>query len=373
VRNGSVADLAEAIVEVVGDRAAWQRMSAAGPAAIDRLQTDEVGTAWIGLAEEVAGRVALPQRALLVEDLSVDPDGLRVRGVVLGRNPVPAPVTIGTEDRAARTQLSPTSAVGDTDVVSEVAGELPWGEVRRWPVGAALVGVDAQGEPVPIIAPGVPAIAATDRHGVVVVQRDVAGTLRRVAVDQPPVLRVDPARARVLVGEDETWVSEVLAMRGRLVGQGAGDQVELDVGLPGVQLDEESSIPVVARVDADRVRIGLLQPQPAAGQWREGLWTTPALVRWDEGALLDLARRDPPPVPISLGLGGRLRNVGPVDFDGRRPIVLASAEGWLLAPSESGRALLVRGAGLAARTLWHARSLRRAGWTRGRSEDRDPR
>ena len=63
VADGSVEDLAAALVEVVSDPVAWGRMSGAAPAAAERLRPDVVAAQWLDLAVDVAARVEVPSSA----------------------------------------------------------------------------------------------------------------------------------------------------------------------------------------------------------------------------------------------------------------------------------------------------------------------
>ena len=84
VPDGSIEQLAGALVEVLADRGAWRQMSRAAPAAAERLRPDVVAAQWLDLAADVAARIDLPRAALLVEDLRVRRGGLEVVGVAIG-------------------------------------------------------------------------------------------------------------------------------------------------------------------------------------------------------------------------------------------------------------------------------------------------
>ena len=94
VADGSVEDLAAALVEVLADPEAWSRMSRAAPAAAERLRPDVVAAQWLDLAVDVAARVEVPSGAFLVEDLRVRRGGLDVEGVVIGAAALPGRVRI---------------------------------------------------------------------------------------------------------------------------------------------------------------------------------------------------------------------------------------------------------------------------------------
>ena len=94
VPDGSVEDLAAAIVETVRDPEAWRGMSEAGPPSVENLVEGVVGAQWLALAAEVADGIEIPEVALLIEDLAVRRTGLGVSGVVVTRESGSAPQSL---------------------------------------------------------------------------------------------------------------------------------------------------------------------------------------------------------------------------------------------------------------------------------------
>ena len=64
------------------------------------------------------------------------------------------------------------------------------------------------------------------------------------------------------------------------------------------------------------------------------------------------------PALVWLSVGISLRLVAPVELDLGRVLALDVGDRWVLAPSTSGRAMLVRGRGLRIRLAQAARRLR---------------
>ena len=142
VADGSVEDLADALVEVLADPETWSRMSRAAPAAAERLRPDVVAAQWLDLAVDVAARVEVPSSALLVEDLRVRRGGLDVEGVADRRRTRPGRVRhlggveVPLEVTRARRRVSRLSR--DRICRPGRAGHPPWSAVAQWPEAAAL-------------------------------------------------------------------------------------------------------------------------------------------------------------------------------------------------------------------------------------------
>lgn len=361
VRSGSVAALAEALTEVVTHPTAWQRMSVAGPAAVEPLRAEAIAARWLDLAEMVAGQVALPSCAFLVEDLRVRRDGLEVSGVAVCAGAEDGRSELGIEGVAevAASLHGPTGPAVGPLVAREMSATMPWSVVGAWPVGAALQGRRG-GDSIPVLGPGLPVTAAPTRTGLVVIGPDSRGVPRRNEVDRA-VLDVQPSGAQARVGGDATVVTETLHLRGRLVGtQAAPAHVDLTVETPGLELDPASVVPVTVRAAGTNLLVGTLHVEPGRGRRKGRRWVARTRLEWDEMGLAALRAADAGPVPVSLGAGRSLRPIGRVDFGADRPITLRVAGPWLLAPRDSGRLVLIPGWGLRIRASRLARRRRLA-------------
>ena len=123
VADGSVEDLAAALVEVLADPEAWNRMSQAAPAAAERLRPDVVAAQWLDLAVDVAARIEVPSGAFLVEDLRVRRAGLDVEGVVIGAVTLPGRVRIlGGAEVPLEVTEDPSTGSSRSDLATGFAG-----------------------------------------------------------------------------------------------------------------------------------------------------------------------------------------------------------------------------------------------------------
>ncbi len=231
VADGSVEDLAGALVEVLGDPEAWGRMSSSAPSCCTRLHPDVVAAQWIHLAADVAARIDVPSCEFLVEDLRVRRGGLDVEGVVIGAPGLPGRVGIvgGVEvplewvgDASGRRRRG--RARGPVRSPGTSCATLPWSAVAQWPQAAALSARTGDGTTLPVIGPGLPVtVAPTDRGRRPGGLGRAGGTWcgELVGPDPIPVTgRLTSVRASV--GEDVTVLSEVPIARAKLVGSSLG-------------------------------------------------------------------------------------------------------------------------------------------------------
>lgn len=361
VRSGSVGAMASALIEVLADRQAWSRLSAAGPGAVEALNPGRVGRQWLDLAGTVAGGIAVPGSALLVEDLRVRRDGLAISAVALGTRVGRAPAFLGIEGLpGAAVDLRGDDAGGEgATFARDVTATLDWVTVSAWPVGASLRAADRGDHEIRVVAPGLPTTVAPAGRELVVVAPDSEGVPRRAPVPRA-VVDVQPTGARARVAEDVTVVTDQIRMRARLRGlDGDPCDAELTLDPAGLVLDDASVIPVTVRLGDDVRQVGVLRPGGRGG-WIQSRWVTPARVQWDESALHGLAAGKPGPMPVSLGLGRSLRSIGRFDFAAARPLPLRVGGRWVLAPRGSGRLLLIPGLALRTRATTLVRH-RRAG------------
>ncbi len=362
VADGSVEDLAGALVEVLTDPEAWDRMSLAAPAAAERLHPDVVAAQWLDLGIEVAARVEVPASCLVVEDLRVRRDGLEVQGVVIGPGALPGRVGIvgGVEAPLEETEESstaPSRADGARgDVARDVWATLPWSAVAHWPDEAALVARTGDGRSIPVLGPGLPVTTAPTDAGVVLVGwDDEEGVVRRVVGPDPVPVTARLTSLRAAVGEDITVLSELPIARARVLGTRA-TVTDLEVTfLPGLALTEESELSVAAGAGEHSVRVGRFRlSDSGAGSGTDSGAVTGA-IEWDAEGLAELRATGAAPALVWLAVGRSLRTVAPVELDAGQVLGLSPGTRWALAPSTSGRAMLVPGRGLRIRVAQVAR------------------
>ena len=364
VADGSVEDLAEALVEVLGDPETWARMSSAAPAAAQRLHPDVVAVQWLDLAIDVASRIEVPSRELLVEDLRVRRGGLDVEGVLIGADGRPGQVGIvgGVEVplewvRDPSRGSAALSAQGGS-LAQDVRATLPWSAVAQWPEAAALSARTQDGESLPVIGPGLPVtVAPTDRGAVVVGWDEQAGVVRRVVAPDPIPVTGRLTSLRASVGEDVTVLSEVPIARARVVGS-SSETTTLDVTLlPGLALTDGTELAVAAGAGDRAVRVGRFRRAPGVSDTSPG--AVGGAIEWDPQALAELKGAGGLPALVWLAVGRSLRMAAPVEIDPGRVLALDPAGPWVLAPSRTGRAMLVPGRALRIRAAQAARRLTR--------------
>ncbi len=368
VPDGSMEQLAEALVEVLADRVAWGEMSRAAPAAAKRLRPEVVAAQWLDLASGVASRIDLPAATFVVEDLRVRRGGLEVAGVAVGASEAGLVSHVGIEGGVAVPVEVPEGVVAQQRTPSEltppiardVRAELPWSSVARWPAGAPLVARTAGSEIVPALGPGLPVTVAPTQAGPVIIGWDEEGAAVRRLPDRDVVAvtgRVTSVRAAV--GEDVTVLSEVpIAAAHVSRAQGATTEVALDL-LPGLDLTDDSVLAVAAGAGDRAVRVGRLHVAPPAAGSARTPGVVGGVIEWDAAALAELRRTGPTPAVVWLAVGRSLRMVGPVNLAPGRVLALGVAGRWVLAPSTTGRAMLVPGRGLRIRLGQAARRLGR--------------
>ena len=86
--------------------------------------------------------------------------------------------------------------------------------------------------------------------------------------------------------------------------------------------------------------------------------TVAGVIEWDPQGLAELLSAGNRPALVWLSVGISLRLVAPVELDLGRVLALDVGDRWVLAPSTSGRAMLVPGRGLRIRLAQAARRLR---------------
>ncbi len=363
VCDGSVEDLAAALVEVLADPEAWGRMSLAAPAAAERLRPDVVAAQWLDLAVDVAARVEVPSSCLVVEDLRVRRGGLEVEGVVIGPVALPGRVGIvgGVDvplDEVLPAEVSSSGQSSSAPGARDVRATLPWAAVAQWPDAAAVSARTGDGESLPVIGPGLTTTVAPTDSGVVLVGwDDQQGVVRRVAGPDPVPVTARLTSVRAAVGEDVTVLSELPIARARVLGSRA-TATDLEVTLlPGLALTEDSELSVAAGAGEHSVRVGRFRlSDSGAGPARDSGAITGA-IRWDAEGLAELRATGAAPALVWLAAGRSLRTVAPVELDAGRVLRLSPATRWVLAPSTSGRAMLVPGRGLRIRAAQVTRRL----------------
>ncbi len=350
VPDGSVEELAAAIVETVRDPEAWRAMSAAGPPSVANLTEDVVGAQWLALAANVAEGIEIPEVALVVEDLTVRQSGLGVSGVVVARESVSAPRSLvvqsgesgsvaGVQDRV------PVEIEGDS-LVRGASATLPWAVLETWDLGAGLHAVDHGGSPVATVAPGVPRTFVPMANGPLLLSgRGVdRGLLSRIEVDGPVVVNVSDGVVTARVGGDLTVLSDLPVVRARILGlSGTQVSVELAAGYPGFELDAECEIAVVVRRGDLVVPLGTVRGGELPGRWSDSVWTRTGILDLNSDALTLLDADRGPSLPLSLASGRVLSPISPVGYAAARPlpVEVAGAGRWALASSAEGDALLV--------------------------------
>jgi glycosyltransferase involved in cell wall biosynthesis len=367
VADGSVEDLAAALVEVLGDPEAWAQMSAAAPAAAQRLRPDVVAAQWLDLAVDVASRIEVPSRELLVEDLRVRRGGLDVEGVLIGMDGRPGQLGIvgGAEvplewvgDPSTGSLGSPVQGQGGGPLARDVRATLPWSAVAQWPEAAALSARTGDAEDLPVIGPGLPVtVAPTDRGAVLVGWDEQAGLVRRVVGPDPIPVTGRLTSVRASVGEDVTVLSEVPIARARVVGSSSGSTT-LDLTLlPGLALTDDSELAVAAGAGDRVVRVGRFRLAPGGSDTSPG--AVAGAIEWDPQALAELRGAGGLPALVWLAVGRSLRIAVPVEVDPGRVVTLDVAGPWVLAASRTGRAMLVPGRALRIRAAQAARRMTR--------------
>lgn len=380
VPDGSIEQLATALVDVLSDAQGWRRMSLAAPGAAQRLRPEVVAAQWRDLAADVARQVEVPDSALVVEDLRVRRAGLVVEGVALGRSgralaqrvgiaggaEVPLtlpdghgggelPLTL-SDDHGGGNDADTGPAGSSTVRAHDVSATLPWGAVAEWPASAALLCWDPTGSAVPVLGPGLPVIVAPTESGPVVLgwDEDQAAVRRLPALGAVAVTgRVTSVRATV--GEDVTILSDVPIARARVSRSlGASTQVDLEM-LPGLTLTDGSVLKVAAGAGDRALRVGSFrlvgEPRPRDPGALTGI------IDWDAEGLVELGRQGVAPALVWLAVGRSLRTVAPVHLDAGRVLALEVGGRWVLAPSTAGRAMLVPGHGVRIRVAQAVRRL----------------
>jgi glycosyltransferase involved in cell wall biosynthesis len=366
VADGSVEDLAAALVQVLADPEAWSRMSQAAPAAAERLRPDVVSAQWLDLAVDVAARVEVPSRAFLVEDLRVRRAGLDVEGVVIGAVTLPGRVRIlgGAEvPLEAPEDLSTGASRSDRAtglVARDVRATLPWSAVALWPDAAALAASTGEGVSIPVRGPGLPVtVAPTEARTVLVGWDEEQGVVRRVTGPDPVAVTGRLTSVRADVGEDVTVLSEIPIARAR-VSSSRATSTDLEVHLlPGLALTAESELAVAAGAGDHAVRVGRFRLAGGEADPAKPRDTVLGVIEWDAQGLAELLSAGTAPALVWLSVGISLRLVAPVELDAGRVLALDAGDRWVLAPAASGRAMLVPGRGLRIRLAQAARRLRR--------------
>jgi hypothetical protein len=145
--------------------------------------------------------------------------------------------------------------------------------------------------------------------------------------------------------------------------------------LPGLRLTDDTELLVAAGAGDRAVQVGRFQMAvngPGVGQTSGA---ASGSIHWDAGGLAQLRGDGTAPALVWLAVGRSLRTAGPVDLDPGRILTLDVGGRWTLAPSTSGRAMLVPGRGLRIRAAQAVQAVRRSSWkspgrlTRGRTRD----
>jgi hypothetical protein len=364
VPDGSVVELAGALVEVLRDGDAWSRMSQAAPAAAERLRPDVVATQWLDIVVDVAERVKVPPTALLVEDLRVRRGGLEVAGVLIGKSALPASVGIagGVEvalEAVAGQGAGPSRSEPATGApAQDVHALLPWSEVARWPQDAALVAHAMGATRIPVVGPGLPVtVAPTDVGPVVVGWDEPTRLLRRVTGPDQILVAGRVTSMRVTVGEDVTVLSELPVGRARVLGsRTTSTDVEVQL-LPGLALTPDSELAVAAGAGDRCVRVGRFHLTGGQAGSAGGSGAVTGVIEWDAEGLGALKGLGLGPVLVWLAVGRSQRLAAPLEIDAGQVLGLGVGDRWVLAPSASGRAMLVPGRGLRVRAAQVARRL----------------
>jgi hypothetical protein len=369
VPDGSVEQLAAALVEVLSDPQSWSAMSLAAPAATARLRAEVVGAQWLDLAVEVAGRVDLPEGALLVEDLRVRRRGLVVEGVLVRKSPDATPLILGIGDTLEVPRVRSWHRVTPPDggelvplSAQDVAVALPWESVEQWPEAGDIIVRDIHGTALTVVGRGLPATVCPTASGPVIVGWDEAPRRVRRLPDRTSIQVVlRPTSVRAVVDEDVTVLSDLTTASVRVLGaRGAETAVALDL-LPGLELADDCAATVVARAQGEVFVVGRLELSGVTDRTgvRGGAL---GIIHWDVSGLDNMAGRGDSPARIDLCVGRSLRVVGTVEMATGRAVRIAAEGGWALVGSRSGRALLVRGRTLRTRFRHGLRSLKSMIW-----------
>jgi glycosyltransferase involved in cell wall biosynthesis len=356
VRDGSVEQLAEALVQILSAPEAWERMSLAAPEATARLHPDVVAGQWLALATEVAGRIDVPDSAVLVEDVRVRRAGVLVAGVAVCRPPASPPATLGVADGPGEPLggspwpgADGSPAGRPSTHARDVSADLTWDAIAAWPQGAQLTASDLTGAPVPVLGPGLPVAVCPTESGPVLVGCEAPdGLVRRLPDRGPVAVSLRRTSARASLDEDVTILSDVPVVRATIL-RSTGTRIQAAVELlPGLAVSGEVELTVVAGTGTTSVAVGqLTAPAPSPDASARGSVT--GSLELDPSALQALLGSGASPAPVWLSAARSLKAVGPVSMAPGEVVDLDLGRRWVLAGSASGRALLVPGRGLRVR------------------------
>ncbi len=353
VRDGSVDQLAAALVEVVSDPQGWRGMSQAAPRAVERLRPEVVAGQWLALATDVAGRIDIPDSVMLLEDVRVGRAGVVVEGVAISRPPADPPVMLGVAggsgeplDCSPGPRTGGPQGGGPSTHARDVSACLAWDTIANWPQGAELSASDHAGTPVPVVGPGLPvAVCPTESGPVLVGCDDPDGLVRRLPDRGPVPVSLRSPSVRAMVDEDVTILSDVPVARAAILrSSGTPIQVAVDL-LPGLVGSGEVALTVAAGSGGTSVAVGQLVP--AAHEGAGGVVT--ATLDLDPAGLQALQASGASPALLWLSVGRALRSVGPVVMPPGTVLDLDVGRRWVLVASASGRAMLLPGRGLRVR------------------------
>jgi hypothetical protein len=127
--------------------------------------------------------------------------------------------------------------------------------------------------------------------------------------------------------------------------------------LPGLVLRAESELSVAAGAGDHTVRVGRFRLAGGEADSAKPANAVQGVIEWDAQGLADLLRTGAAPALVWVAVGRSLRLVAPVEIDWGRVLALDLGDRWVLAPSTSGRAMLIPGRGLRIRLAQAARRL----------------
>jgi hypothetical protein len=160
---------------------------------------------------------------------------------------------------------------------------------------------------------------------------------------------------RAAVGEDVTVLSELPILQAEVVGSQA-TSTDLEVRIrPGLVLTEDSELAVAAGARDLTVRVGTFRLVGASGAAHGSGGVARGVIEWEADGLATLQAGRAAPALVWLAVGRSLRMVGPVNLDAGRVLSLDPGGRWVLAPSTTGRAMLVPGRGVRVRAAQAAR------------------
>ncbi len=181
--------------------------------------------------------------------------------------------------------------------------------------------------------------------------------LCRLSGSGPVAVTARLTSVRAEVGEDVTVLSDLPIAAARIMrSRGASTQVDLRL-LPGLTLTADSVLAVGAGAGEHSVLVGEFRVAGANGSAPRGPGNVSGVIDWDAHGLTRLRAAGAAPALVWLAVGRSLRTFAPVDIEPGRVLAVDAGGPWTLAPTTTGRAMLVPGRGLRVRSAQVARKI----------------